>query len=83
MKIFCIGRNYIDHAKVLNTPVPKSPLIFVKPATAALTDGKPFYHPDFSNNIHYELELVLKISKNGRSVQEKFAITLEPEVKII
>ena len=73
MKIFCIGRNYIDHAKELNNPVPKSPLIFMKPATAALTDGKPFYHPDFSNNIHYELELVLKISKNGRSVQEKFA----------
>ena len=73
MKIFCVGRNYVDHAKELNNPVPKSPLIFMKPSTALLTDGKPFYHPDFSKNIHYELELVLKISKNGKAIQEKFA----------
>lgn len=73
MKIICIGRNYIDHAKELNNPIPKSPLIFMKPSTALLTDGKPFYHPDFSTNIHYELEVVLKICKNGKAVKSMFA----------
>ena len=73
MKIICIGRNYIDHAKELNNPIPKAPLIFMKPATALLTDGKPFYHPDFSTNIHYELEVVLKICKNGKAVKPMFA----------
>lgn len=73
MKIFCIGRNYIEHAKELNNAVPTTPLIFMKPSTALLTDGKPFYHPDFSKNIHYELEIVLKISKNGKAIQQKFA----------
>ena len=73
MKIICIGRNYIDHAKELNNPIPQSPLMFMKPSTALLTDGKPFYHPDFSDNIHYELEVVLKICKNGKAIQEQFA----------
>jgi len=73
LKIICIGRNYIDHAKELNNPIPKAPLIFMKPSTALLTDGKPFFHPDFSANIHYELEVVLKIGKNGKAIQEKFA----------
>ena len=73
MKIICIGRNYIDHAKELNNPVPKAPLIFMKPSTALLTEGKPFYHPDFSSNIHYELEVVLKICKNGKAIQAQFA----------
>jgi acylpyruvate hydrolase len=73
MKIICIGRNYIDHAKELNNPVPKAPLIFMKPSTALLTDGKPFYHPDFSTNIHYELEVILKICKNGKAIQPQFA----------
>jgi 2-keto-4-pentenoate hydratase/2-oxohepta-3-ene-1,7-dioic acid hydratase in catechol pathway len=73
MKIICIGRNYRDHAKELNNPVPKSPLVFMKPSTALLLENKPFYHPEFSDNIHYELEVVLKICKNGRSVQPKFA----------
>lgn len=73
MKIFCIGRNYIDHAKELNNPVPSEPLVFMKPSTALLVNNKPFYHPDFSNNIHYEGEIVLRICKNGRSVQPEFA----------
>jgi acylpyruvate hydrolase len=73
LKIICIGRNYIDHAKELNNPVPKSPLIFMKPSTALLTESKPFYHPDFSANIHYELEVVLKICKNGKAIREEFA----------
>jgi acylpyruvate hydrolase len=73
MKIFCIGRNYIDHAKELNNPVPSAPLIFMKPSTALLVNNKPFYHPDYSENIHYEGEIVLRICKNGRSVQPEFA----------
>lgn len=73
MKIFCIGRNYRDHAKELNNPVPKEPLVFMKPPTALLRANKPFYHPDFSDNIHYEVELVIKIDKNGKCVNEKFA----------
>lgn len=80
MKIICIGRNYIDHAKELNNPVPKSPLIFLKPSTALLLDEKPFYHPDFSTNIHYELEVVLKICKNGKAIPEKFADTYYQQI---
>jgi 2-keto-4-pentenoate hydratase/2-oxohepta-3-ene-1,7-dioic acid hydratase in catechol pathway len=80
MKIICIGRNYRDHAKELNNPVPKSPLVFMKPSTALLLENKPFYHPEFSDNIHYELEVVLKICKNGRSVQPKFASDYYEEI---
>jgi acylpyruvate hydrolase len=80
MKIICIGRNYIDHATELNNPIPKSPLIFMKPATALLTGSKPFYHPDFSNNIHHEIELVLKIKKNGKQVNQKFASDYYDEI---
>jgi acylpyruvate hydrolase len=73
MKIICIGRNYALHARELNNPVPESPVVFMKPSTALLNDGKPFYYPDFSKNIHYELEVVLRIAKNGRHVQPDFA----------
>jgi 2-keto-4-pentenoate hydratase/2-oxohepta-3-ene-1,7-dioic acid hydratase in catechol pathway len=73
MKIICVGRNYVDHAKELNNPVPESPVIFLKPQTALLSGNKPFYHPDFSQNIHHEIEVVLKIKKNGKSVNQKFA----------
>ena len=68
MTIFCVGRNYVDHAKELNNPLPKKPIIFCKPATALLKDNKAFYYPDFSKDIHYELEIVLKIGKNGKSI---------------
>lgn len=73
MKIIAIGRNYAEHAKELNNPIPDSPVIFLKPDTAALKDNKPFYIPDFSSDIHYELEVVLKISKEGKHISEKFA----------
>jgi acylpyruvate hydrolase len=73
MKIFCIGRNYVEHARELNNPIPAEPVIFMKPATALLIENKPFYYPDFSTDIHYEVELVLKISKNGKAVQKAFA----------
>jgi len=80
MKIFCIGRNYIDHAKELNNPVPSHPLVFMKPPTAALKHGSDFYYPEFSENIHFELELVLKITKNGKYVEKKFAHNYYEEI---
>jgi len=73
MKIICIGRNYADHAKEMNSPVPSSPMFFMKPDTALLKDGNDFYHPDFSDDVHYECELVVKINKVGKNIQEKFA----------
>jgi 2-keto-4-pentenoate hydratase/2-oxohepta-3-ene-1,7-dioic acid hydratase in catechol pathway len=73
MKIIAIGRNYAEHAKELNNPVPSVPVIFMKPDTAILKDNKPFYHPEFSSDIHHEIELVLKISKEGKHIAEKFA----------
>lgn len=73
MKIIAIGRNYIDHAKELNNPVPTSPVIFMKPDTALLKDNKDFYYPDFSTDIHYECELVFRICNEGKHVSPKFA----------
>ncbi|HMG16340.1 MAG TPA: fumarylacetoacetate hydrolase family protein [Saprospiraceae bacterium] len=73
MKIFCVGRNYAAHAMELENDIPDRPLIFMKPATAILHKERDFFIPEFSDNIHYEGELVLKIGKNGRSVQKKFA----------
>jgi len=73
MKIIAIGRNYAAHAKELNNPIPGSPVIFLKPDTAILKDNKPFYLPDFSSDIHYELEVVLKVCKEGKHISEKFA----------
>jgi acylpyruvate hydrolase len=73
MKIFCIGRNYAEHAKELKNEVPTKPLIFMKPPTALLTDNKPFYYPDFTKNLHHEVEIVLRVSKNGKQVQPAFA----------
>lgn len=73
MKIFCIGRNYAEHAKELNNAIPSAPVVFMKPATALLTENKDFYYPNFTKDLHYECELVLRICKNGKAVQEKFA----------
>jgi len=80
MKIICIGRNYAEHAAELNNAVPKQPLIFMKPSTALLKDGKAFYYPEFSQDIHYELELVVKICRTGKSVAPKFAHKYYEEV---
>jgi 2-keto-4-pentenoate hydratase/2-oxohepta-3-ene-1,7-dioic acid hydratase in catechol pathway len=73
MKIFCVGRNYADHAKELGNSVPEDPVIFMKPKTALLQSNTPFYYPEFSNELHYELELVLQVCKNGRYIQERQA----------
>lgn len=80
MKIIAIGRNYSAHAKELNNEVPTKPIIFLKPDTAVLKDNKPFYLPDFSSDIHYELEVVLKICKVGKHIAEKFAATYYDEI---
>ncbi len=73
MKIICIGQNYLEHIKELNSAIPDEPVYFLKPDTSLVLDNKPFYIPDFSNDIHHEVEIVLKISRNGKSIDEKFA----------
>jgi 2-keto-4-pentenoate hydratase/2-oxohepta-3-ene-1,7-dioic acid hydratase in catechol pathway len=73
MKIFCVGRNYSDHAKELNNAIPDEPVIFMKPKSALLQAHTPFYYPEFTNELHYECELVLRICKNGKYIQDKFA----------
>ncbi|MBC8054441.1 MAG: fumarylacetoacetate hydrolase family protein [Sphingobacteriaceae bacterium] len=80
MKIIAVGRNYADHAKELNNSVPDSPVIFLKPDTAVLKDNKPFYLPDFSEEIHHEIEIVIKISKEGKHISPKFALNYYEEI---
>ena len=73
MRIFAIGRNYVEHIQELNNERPDEPVIFTKPDTALLQNNAPFYYPDFSKDIHHEVELVLRICKEGKKVEEKFA----------
>lgn len=73
MKIFCVGRNYVDHAKELGNAVPDEPVIFMKPKSALLQPQTPFYYPEFSNELHYEIELVLRICKNGKYIPQRQA----------
>lgn len=73
MKIFCIGRNYSDHAKEMNAEVPETPMFFMKPDTSLLRSPRDFFYPSFSKEIHYECELVVRINKVGKSIKKKFA----------
>ncbi len=73
MKIFCVGRNYAAHAAELGNEIPDEPVIFMKPKSALLQPNTPFYYPEFTNELNYEGELVLRVSKNGKYLQEKFA----------
>tara|TARA_B110000467_G_C18167388_1_gene393204 strand:+ start:43 stop:654 length:612 start_codon:yes stop_codon:yes gene_type:complete len=73
MKIICIGRNYADHAKELNNPLPKEPLYFLKPDSAILPKNSPFFIPEFTKEVHYELEIVLKINRIGKHIEPRFA----------
>jgi acylpyruvate hydrolase len=73
MKIICIGRNYAEHAKELKNEIPTEPVFFMKPDTALLKDGEPFYYPDFTNDLHHEIEIVIKINKVGKHIDEQFA----------
>ncbi|HAS43150.1 MAG TPA: 2-hydroxyhepta-2,4-diene-1,7-dioate isomerase [Microscillaceae bacterium] len=73
MKILAIGRNYVAHIEELGNERPEEPVVFTKPNTALLTKNKPFYYPDFTQDIHHEVELVLRICRNGKYIDEKFA----------
>ena len=70
MKIICVGRNYLAHVKELDNDLPDEPMFFMKPETALLPEGQPFLYPDFSKEIHYETELVLRVCKTGRNIPE-------------
>ena len=73
MKIICIGRNYIDHVDELKNKKPSSPVIFLKPETAVILKNQPFFIPDYSNDVHYEVEILVKIKKLGKSIETKFS----------
>ncbi len=73
MKIICIGRNYAEHVEELGNERPAHPIIFMKPDTALLKNNDPFYYPDFSKDIHHEVEVLVKIKKEGKSIQKEFA----------
>jgi 2-keto-4-pentenoate hydratase/2-oxohepta-3-ene-1,7-dioic acid hydratase in catechol pathway len=73
MKIICIGRNYVDHAIELNNKVPENPVFFMKPDSALLLKNRPFYIPEFSKEIHHEVEVVVRINRLGKHIDEKFA----------
>ncbi|MFN8208780.1 MAG: fumarylacetoacetate hydrolase family protein [Bacteroidales bacterium] len=82
MKIICIGRNYIDHAKELKNPVPKEPVFFMKPDTSLLINNKPFFYPTFTSDLHHEVELVVQINKVGKTIDKKFAHRYYKEIGI-
>lgn len=82
MKIICIGRNYVEHARELNNEVPEDPVFFLKPDTALLPKGRAFYLPDFSNDIHHEIELVYKICKEGKNIAEEFSLRYIDQVSV-
>lgn len=82
MKLICIGRNYAEHAKEMNAEIPSEPVFFFKPDTSLIKDNQPFYFPDFSNEIHHEVELVIKINKPGKNILKQFAHKYYEEVGI-
>ncbi len=82
MKIICIGRNYAAHIEELKNEIPDEPVVFMKPDTSLLKDGDSFYIPDYSNDVHHEIEIVVKINKNGKCIQEKFAHKYYDEITV-
>jgi acylpyruvate hydrolase len=80
MKIICIGRNYIEHARELDNKVPEEPVFFMKPDSSLIRNNKPFFYPDFSNEIHHEIEIVVKINRLGKYIEKKFAHRYYEEV---
>ncbi|RIV21418.1 fumarylacetoacetate hydrolase family protein [Fibrisoma montanum] len=82
MKIIAVGRNYAEHIKELNNEQPDDPVIFTKPETAILRTNEPFYFPDFSTDVHYEVEILVKISRTGKNIDEKFAHKYYDEIGI-
>lgn len=73
MKVICIGRNYAQHASELGNDVPAEPVVFLKPGSALTVGGKPFFYPEFSRDVHYELELVYRVCRNGKAIERRFA----------
>ena len=82
MKIICVGRNYAEHAKELNNTVEEDPVIFMKPETALLNPRQPFFYPKFSNDIHHEVEMVVRINKVGKNIDERFAHKYYQEITV-
>lgn len=80
MKIICIGRNYVAHAKELNNAIPEKPVFFLKPDSSVLINNKPFFYPVFTKDLHYETEVVAKICKVGKSISENFALSYVGEI---
>ncbi|KAB2866556.1 MAG: 2-hydroxyhepta-2,4-diene-1,7-dioate isomerase, partial [Bacteroidales bacterium] len=73
MKIICIGRNYSEHAKEMNSALPENPVFFIKPDNCLLRNNQPFYYPEFTKELQYELEVVLRINRLGRSINKRYA----------
>lgn len=73
MKIICVGRNYVAHAQELNNEIPDEPVLFLKPDTALLRNNDPFYIPDWSNDVHHEVELIVRIKRLGKNIHKTFS----------
>lgn len=82
MKLICIGRNYIEHIKELVNEKPKNPVVFLKPDTSILLKKQPFFIPDFSNDVHHEVEILVKINKIGKNIDKKFASKYYDEISL-
>ena len=82
MKIICVGRNYVAHARELNNEIPDEPVLFMKPDSALLRNNDPFYIPEWSNDVHHEIELIVRICKLGKSIENKFAHRYYKEIGI-
>jgi len=82
MKIICIGRNYVEHARELKNDVPSEPVFFLKPDTCLLPKGRAFYMPEFSSDIHHEIELVYKVCKEGKHIAEEFAMRYVDQISV-
>ena len=82
MKIICVGRNYAEHIKELNNEQPDDPVIFMKPETAIPLKNEPFFYPDFSTDVHHEVEIVVKINRVGKNIDEKFAHKYYDEIGV-
>lgn len=82
MKIICVGRNYVEHARELNNSVPDEPVLFMKPETSLILPRQPFFYPDFSNDIHHEIELVVRINRLGKHIETKFAHRYYSEISL-
>jgi len=82
MKIVCIGRNYAAHVRELNNAMPDEPVIFIKPDTAVLRNNAPFFIPEFTRDVHHEIEVVVKINKNGKAIPVQFAADYYDEISV-